>query len=107
MGKLEKIIKKHQDGAIFDIFVTPDAHSIIFPAGFNIWRKCIEMKVCAAAKDDRANKEVIQTIANFFDKPLSDIYILAGRKNREKTIFIKDTSVDFVSDRLRGSLNGC
>jgi len=107
MVKLEKIVKKHQDGVIFDIFVTPMARDIVFPAGINSWRKCIEIKVCAAAKDDKANKEVIQIVADFFDKPLSDVYILSGRKNREKTILVKEASVDFVSDKLRSSLDGC
>jgi len=106
MVNLEKIVKKHQDGAIFDIFVTPMAHSIVFPAGFNSWRKCVEIKVCAAAKNDKANKEIIQTIAEFFDKPLSNVYILSGRGKREKTVLIKDASVDFVLNRLRSSLNG-
>lgn len=106
MVELEKIVKKHQDGVIFDIFVTPMARSIVFPAGFNDWRKCIEMKVCSPAKEDKANKEVIQIIADFFGKPLSDVYILSGRKNREKTVLIKEASVDFVSDKLRSSLDG-
>jgi len=106
MEDIEKIVKKHRDGAIFDIFVTPDAHNIIFPAGCNDWRKCIEINVRASAEKDKANKEIIQTIADFFDKPLSDIYILAGRKNREKTVLVKGVTVNFVSERLRESLDG-
>lgn len=107
MFDLEEIVKKHQDGVIFDIFVTPTSRSVIFPAGVNSWRKCIEIRVRAAAKDDKANKEIIKSVADFFDKPLSDVYILSGRKNREKTILIKETSVDFVSNKLRSSLDGC
>jgi len=106
MDKLEKIVKKHQDGAIFNIFVTPASHNILFPAGFNRWRRCIEIKISSEPKEDKANKEVIKTVANFFDKPLSDIYILSGRKNRQKTVLVKDTSVDFISNKLRGSLDG-
>jgi len=106
MGDIEKVVKKHQEGAIFDIFVTPKARNIVFPAGYNDWRRCIEMSVCAPAEKDKANKEVIQTVAGFFNKPLSDIYILAGRNNREKTILIKGETVGFVTDRLRVSLNG-
>ena len=106
MGDIGKIVKKHQEGAIFDIFVTPKAHNIVFPAGYNDWRRCIEMNVCAPAEKDKANKEVIQTVAGFFNKPLSDIYILAGRNNREKTILVKGETVGFVTDRLRDSLNG-
>lgn len=101
-----EIVKKHQDGAIFNIFVTPKARNIVFPAGYNNWRKCIEISVCAPAEKDKANKEVIQTVAGFFNKPLSEIYILSGRNNREKTILVKGSNAGSVSEKLRGSLNG-
>lgn len=106
MGDIEKIVKKHRDGAVFDIFVTPNARNIVFPAGCNDWRKCIEISVRASAEKDQANKEVIQTIADYFSKPLSDIYILRGRKTREKTVLVKGETVSFVSNRLRDSLDG-
>jgi uncharacterized protein (TIGR00251 family) len=106
MKKIGKIVKKHHDGVIFDIFVTPSARNIVFPKGYNNWRRCIEISVCAPAEKDKANKEVIQTVANFFDRPLSDIYILSGRQDREKTVLIKGASVDTVFERLRDSLNG-
>lgn len=105
MGKIEKIVKKHQNGAILNLFVTPSSQSTIFPAGFNSWRKCIEIHVPSAAKDNKANKDVIVTVAEFFDKPVNDVFVLKGGKKREKTVFVKDISVDFVSTRLRESLN--
>ena len=66
MEKLDKIVKKHQDGAIINLFVTPGAQSIEFPAGYNKWRRCIEIKVSSPAKENKANKDVIKTIANFW-----------------------------------------
>jgi uncharacterized protein (TIGR00251 family) len=106
MGVLEEIIKKHQDGTIFNLFVTPESRNIVFPAGINEWRKCLEIKVCSPAEDKKANKDVIKTLADFFDKPVNDIFILSGGKNREKKVFIKGATVDFVSERLRESLDG-
>ena len=106
MGKIEDIIKKHQDGAILNLFVTPGTRSVIFPAGINNWRKCIEIQVCAPAKDNKANKEVIKTVADFFEKPVNDVFVVSGSKNNKKAIFVKGVSVDFVSNRLRESLDG-
>jgi len=103
MGKL---VKKHQNGAIFNLFVTTGAETIKFPSGFNKWRNCIEIKVCAKPKDNKANKDVIKTVANFFNKPVSDVYLISGAKNRTKTVFIKETSVSSVSERLKESLDG-
>ena len=68
MDKIGKIVKKHQDGATINLFVTPGAQAILFPAGFNKWRRCIEIKVRSPANDNKANKEVIKTIADFLDK---------------------------------------
>jgi uncharacterized protein (TIGR00251 family) len=62
MGEIDKIIKKHQDGAVLNLFVTAGSRKIVFPAGVNNWRKCIDISVTAAAKDNKANKEVIKTI---------------------------------------------
>ncbi len=102
----EIIVKKYQDGAIFNLFITTEAKSEIFPAGYNKWRRCIEMKVCAPAKGNQANKDIIKTIANYFDKPVSNVFILSGSKKREKTIFVKDISINKVLDRLKESLDG-
>jgi len=103
---MDKLVKKHQDGAKFNLFVTSGADTINFPAGFNKWRNCIEIKVSAPAKENKANKDVIKTVANFFDKPINDVYLISGMKNRTKTVFIKETSVNFVSERLKESLDG-
>jgi uncharacterized protein (TIGR00251 family) len=106
MGELDKIVKKHQDGAVLNLFVTAGSRKVVFPAGVNNWRKCIEISVSAPAKDNKANKEVIKTVADFFEKPVNNVFVLTGAKNPKKTVFVKGVTVDFVSDRLRESLNG-
>jgi uncharacterized protein (TIGR00251 family) len=106
MEKISKVVKKHQNGATINLFVTPGASDIIFPAGLNKWRNSIEIKVKAPAKDSKANKEVIKTIANFTSKPIKDIYIISGSKNRLKTVFVKGITVDDITKRLKEYLNG-
>jgi len=103
---MDKLVKKHQDGAIFNIFVTSGAKTINFPAGFNKWRNCIEIKVSAPARDNKANKDVIKTVANFFEKSINDVLLISGTKNRTKTVYIKETSVNFISEKLKESLDG-
>ena len=106
MGKIESIVKKHQDGTILNLFVTAGSRKNVFPAGVNNWRKCIEISVSAPAKDNKANKEVIKTVADFFKKPVNDVFIISGNKNNKKTVFVKGASVSFISDRLREALDG-
>ena len=106
MKKISKMVKKHHDGATINLFVTPGARSIIFPAGYNKWRRCVEIKVSSPAKDNKANIEVIKTVANFVNKPVENVYVVSGSKNRSKTILIKGISPDAVSEKLEESLNG-
>jgi uncharacterized protein YggU (UPF0235/DUF167 family) len=50
--------------------------------------------------------DVIKTLADFFEKPVTDVYILSGGSKREKTVLVKGVSTNFVTDRLRESLDG-
>ena len=106
MGKISRLVKKHRDGAIINLFVTPGAKSTIFPAGLNKWRNCIEIMIRSPAKDNKANKEVIMTIADYLKKPVENVLIISGAKNRSKAVLIKDISPEFLSERLKVSLNG-
>jgi len=106
MDKYNVALKKHRNGVIINLFVTPNAKKSVFPAGFNKWRKSIEIKVCANAKDNQANLETIKIVADFFKTPINNIYILSGKKRRQKTILIKENSVDDVIKMLKESLNG-
>jgi hypothetical protein len=101
MGSIDKIVKKHQDGVVLSLFVTAGSRKIVFPAGVNNWRNSIKINVSAPAKDNKANKEVIKTVADFFKKPVNDVFVLTGSKNQKKKVFVKCISVDFVSDKLR------
>jgi len=106
MDNISKTVKKHHDGAIINLFVTPGAQSTIFPAGYNKWRRCIEIKVNSPAKDNRANKDIIKSIADFLDKPVGDVFVVSGIKNRSKSVLIKGISAEAISERLKESLNG-
>jgi uncharacterized protein (TIGR00251 family) len=106
MGELENVVNKSPDGANLYLFVTPNADVSIFPAGFNKWRKKIEIKVCSKAKDNKANLEVIDIVAKFFNQPIKNVIIISGKKSRDKTVFIKDVSVNKVVKKLKESLNG-
>jgi len=107
MSEFTDAVKNHRDGALIDLFVTTESDKAIFPAGYNQWRKRLEIKVCALAKDNRANKEVIGVVADFFDKKDKDILVISGEKSREKTLLVRDISLEHATAQLRKALNGC
>ncbi|MEA2055451.1 MAG: DUF167 family protein [Candidatus Thermoplasmatota archaeon] len=99
-------IRKSQDGTILDIFVTPKSKENIFPAGFDEWRKRIEIKISQPAKDNKANLATIKVISEFFGKSIRDICVVSGKKSREKSILIKDISVNNVANKIQEFLDG-
>jgi len=106
MELFDNIIKKHSNGTTIDLFVTADSKKCVFPAGFNKWRKRIDVKVSTKAKDNQANIEVVKIIAEFFNKPVKNVYITSGKKTREKTVLIKDVSANTAAKKLKESLDG-
>jgi len=106
MQKMVDIVNKHHDGATINLFVTSGSQETIFPAGFNKWRNCIEIKVQSPPKNNMANKEVIKTISEFLDIPINSVLIISGNKKRKKIVLIKDKSVDIISQKLTESFDG-
>jgi hypothetical protein len=85
--------------------VIPNSSKSIFPAGFNIWRKSIEIKIREEAKDNKANMEVINRIAMYFKISPNDISIVSGEKNRSKIVVIKNVKFDDIYQKIIGSIN--
>jgi uncharacterized protein (TIGR00251 family) len=106
MDNFDDIVKKQSKGTTINVFVTPDSKKCVFPAGFNKWRKRIEIKVCSKAKDNQANLEVIKTVAEFFSKPVNNVYIVSGNKTKEKTVLIKDITENTTIKTLKETIDG-
>jgi uncharacterized protein YggU (UPF0235/DUF167 family) len=62
--------------------------------------------VRSEAKDNKANDEVVETIAGFFKISLKNVILVSGQKSREKTVALKKVPVDTVYDRLEESFHG-
>jgi len=106
MNEFREAIRNHKDGAILHLFVTSGANRTVFPAGYNIWRKRLDIKVRSEAKDNKANNEVVETIARFFKILPKNVILVSGQKSREKTVALKKVPVDTVCERLEESFHG-
>ena len=99
-------VRKSQDGAILDIFVTPKSKETVFPAGFDEWRKRIEIKISQPAKDNKANLATLKVISEFFGISIRDIYVVSGEKSREKSVLIKGVSTNNIANKIQEFLDG-
>ncbi len=93
-------------GVLVQVHVVPGSSKTVFPAGYNEWRHCLEIKVKGEAKDNKANAEVLETLAGFFHCSSKDIRIVKGQKSREKTVLLAGFSRDSVLAKLEESFHG-
>ncbi len=106
MTSFKDAIKSSNQGVLLCLHVVPGSSQVLFPAGYNQWRKCIEIKVQSEAKDNKANNEVVETIAKFFKILPKNVILINGQKSREKTVALKKVTVDTVCERLEESFHG-
>lgn len=88
---------------LLSLYVTPGARNNCFPTGYNPWRKSIEISVKGVAKDNKANKDVLVVLANFFNLPLRNITIVSGVNSREKVVALSGMSKETVDKVLEDS----
>jgi uncharacterized protein (TIGR00251 family) len=106
MTSFKDAIKSSNQGVLLCLHVVPGSSETVFPAGYNQWRKCIEIKVRSEAKENKANNEVVETIAGFFKISPKHVILVSGQKSRKKTVALKKVPVDTVYDRLEESFHG-
>jgi uncharacterized protein len=56
--------------------------------------------VSSSPTDGKANEELANAVAEFFDIPKSRVSITKGQKSRSKVVFIAGLSVKLVAERL-------
>jgi uncharacterized protein (TIGR00251 family) len=106
MTSYKDAIKASSQGVILFLHVIPGSSQTLFPFKYNPWRKSIEIKVRSEAKGNKANTEVVETIAGFFNLSDKDVVLLSGEKKREKTVLLKKISSNAVETKLKVFFDG-
>ena len=97
-------VREKNNAVFIDIEVTPGAKIIQVPSGYNEWRKRIEVKISEAAQKGKANEQVIEEAAVFFNVSQSRVSIENGMTNSKKTIRIDQISLQEVTEKLETKL---
>ncbi|CCJ37230.1 hypothetical protein BN140_2307 [Methanoculleus bourgensis MS2] len=83
--------------------VTAGARRTSFPAGYNEWRKSIRCQVAAPAVDGKANRAIIDLIAETFGVSRADVSIISGHTSTSKTVAISGLSKPEILKLLSAS----
>jgi uncharacterized protein len=81
-------VKESEEGILVNILVSPKSGKFEI-AGYNEWRKAIEVKIKAVPQKGKANKEIIKEFSRLTGKPVE---IVSGHKSHQKTIKIYETN---------------
>jgi uncharacterized protein (TIGR00251 family) len=99
-------VTQSSEGVLLRLHVVPGSSKSVFPAGYNEWRHCLEIKVPGEAKENKANTDVLATLAAFFHCSSKDLRIVTGEKSREKTILLVNKRLENVLKALEAASHG-
>ncbi len=106
MTSFSDAIKQSNQGVTLCLHVIPGSSQTVFPERYNQWRKAFEIKVRSEAKDNKANVEILETLAGFFQLSPQDVVLISGMKSREKTVCLKKITVKKVHEKLERFFHG-
>lgn len=92
---------EHQDGTIVNVRAQPRSSR---PGLDGIVGDALKVKIRSAPVDGKANKEILETIADEFDVPKSRVSFKSGETSKTKRIIIAGLSVEEF--RIRAAKKG-
>ena len=96
---LRNCIRNIPEGILLKIEVKPNSKSQEIE-GFDTWRNCIYVRVCARAEKGKANLELIQYLSLVLSLPSSNIIIAKGETSKKKEVKILGLSQNELINRL-------
>jgi uncharacterized protein (TIGR00251 family) len=97
-----EFISNSSTGAILQIHVRPFSKSSKFSAVRSDGRLVVDL--AAKPKDGEANEELVRFVSSFLKIPKDSIEITSGKTNRNKTILLKNASVENIQSKIAETL---
>ncbi len=95
----ESPIVEREGHILVTVLVRPNSRSGQFIE--EITDTCISVNLRSPAREGKANKELIKRLSKFLGVSNSSVTIVAGHKNREKTLAITGVNKEEALRRLR------
>lgn len=101
----EGAVRAAGDGVELSLEVTPASTGASFPAGFNPWRGRIGARVRAPAEAGRANEELLDLVAAFFEVARRGVELRSGAGARLKRVLVRGVGRERALARLSPHLD--
>lgn len=89
-------IKEGKEGILLNVNVTPNADQFKIK-GRNSWTGRLEIALSSPAREEKANKELLEKLGTMLQKK---VLLKAGRKSRKKLLLLKNSSKNDVLQSL-------
>ena len=96
MLKVTDALSEDRNGTVIAIEVAAGGKIDAFPAGYNEWRRMIGCRVSAPALEGRANRAVIEIVAETLGRPTSSVSIVSGATSSQKKLLVAGMTRDEV-----------
>jgi uncharacterized protein (TIGR00251 family) len=91
---LQDAISLHPKGLIIRFEVVPGSSNLAVPSGFNSWRRSLEARLTEEPRKGRANKQLIEAVAELFSLPESEVEVLSGHKSARKVLLVRGIALE-------------
>jgi uncharacterized protein len=86
----------HPLGCIIRFEVVPGSSHLAVPSGFNPWRKSLEARLTEEPTRGRANRQLIEELADALGVSTTSVEVLSGHKSARKVVLIRGMAADQV-----------
>jgi uncharacterized protein len=100
MEKLTDALEPHPKGLTIRFEVVPGSKKLAVPSGFNPWRKSLEAKLTEEPTRGKANRQLIEAVAELFGIAAERVEVLSGHKNSRKVLLVMGLSPEEAASRL-------
>ena len=83
----ENPVRDAEGGAVVSVEVSTNASRTEI-SGVNPWRKALQVRVAAQARDGAANEELTRYLSDKLGVPRSGVRILRGQTSTAKSVFV-------------------
>ncbi len=94
-------VRPHPEGSVLLLDVAPGAAQARFPAGFQAWRKRIQIAVVEPAQDGRANDAVCRAVQAWCGQQVT---LIRGATSRRKEVLVHAMDPATLVQRLEAAL---
>jgi uncharacterized protein (TIGR00251 family) len=91
------MIFEKEDGVLMSLKLIPNSKK----TEIIIDENSIKIRVTAQPIENKANKALLDFLSKFLKIPKSKIQIVRGQTSKEKTLLIKDTTIDYIENKLK------